>query len=187
MIHYATRLPPGKPVKVLNYTTIRKTTRGVLDRTFHFMDAVIKHFIRNPDPLVVPVYNYRVISNKRDNNSYQYDMMRLGLLSKEERALVDDAGDLADKYRKGFWSEADEDFYLKFQQHAKLASFLETISRQGRYHDLHSGNVMMDMDGNYLLIDLEGFTNNPLEALDNDWITRDYSPAVTTQRVRLVV
>lgn len=187
MIHYATRLPPGKPVILLNDTTIRKTTQFVLDRTFQFMDAVIKHFIRNPDPLVVPIYNYRVLSNKRDNNSYQYDMMRLGLLSKEERSLVDDASDLADKYGKGFWSEANEDFYLKFQQHYKLASFLETISIQGRYHDLHSGNVMMDMDGDYRLVDLEGFTNNPLEALDNDWITRNYSEAVTTQRVRLVV
>jgi hypothetical protein len=46
---------------------------------------------------------------------------------------------------------------------------------------------MMDMDGDYRLVDLEGFTNNPLEALDNDWITRNYSEAVTTQRVRLVV
>jgi hypothetical protein len=187
MIRYATRTPPGKPVILLNDTTIRKTTRGVLDRTFEFMNALIKHFIHNPDPLVVPIYSYKVLLIKRDNNSYQYDMMRLGLLPKEERALVDDAGDLADKYGKGFWSKANKDFYLKFQQNSKLASFLETISSQGRYHDLHSGNIMMDMDGDYRLVDLEGFTNNPLEAFDNDWITRNYSEAVTTQRVRLVV
>jgi hypothetical protein len=182
MIHYATRLPPGKPVQVLNDTTIRKTTNFVLDRTFQFMDAVIKHFIHNPDPLVVPIYSYRVLSNKKDNNSYQYDMMRLGLLSKEERVLVDLASVYADRYSIGYWSKAGKDFYLKFQQHSKLAAFLEVVSSQGRYHDLHCGNVMMDMDGDYRLIDIEGFCNNPLELNDNDWITRDSSPAVTTQR-----
>jgi hypothetical protein len=171
MIRYATRLPPGKPVELVNDTTIRKTYRWSLEYSFRFMDKLIKHFINHPDPLVVPISNYKVICANSYDYQYSYDMDRLGLLSKEERQLVNDCGDASDHYGCHFWHKMPESLRQKFNDHPKLSAFMQTISSQGRYHDLHSGNVMMNMDDEYMLIDIEGFLNLPLESPDNDWIT----------------
>ena len=56
-------------------------------------------------------------------------------------------------------------------ENERLAIFLDTVIRQNRYHDLHHGNVMLDADKNYRLIDVEGFQNDyPLNDKRNDWI-----------------
>lgn len=169
MIKYATRLPPGKGVELLENGNIRKIFHFNMERTFVFMDALVKHFIRNPDPMVVNVFNYTVI----DNYSYSYDMERLGLLSAEEREIVDIAGDWYDKHGSDAYEFLLNDVKIQFQGNEKLLNFLKLVIEQNRYHDLHSGNVMMDINGDYKLIDLEGFLKTPLSLKENDWITRD--------------
>jgi len=99
-------------------------------------------------------------------------MERLGLLSKEERKLIDDCGVAQDYLGIDFWSKSSEEFRFKFKDNPKLALFVQCLSEQGRYWDLHSGNIMMDMDGNYKVVDLEGFLNTPLELPENNWIIR---------------
>jgi hypothetical protein len=51
-------------------------------------------------------------------------------------------------------------------------TFLEKVISLDRYHDLHGENVMMDNDGDFRLIDIDGFNNPPLSLPENNWITR---------------
>lgn len=169
MIKYATRLPPGKGVSLLENGNILKTAHFNMERTYLFMDVLIKHFMRHPDPLVVPVLAYQ----KLDAYSYSYEMERMGILEKEERSLVDHLGNLVYRHGRNAWQEAEPDFHVWTRHHVKLAEFLKTVVEQSRYHDLHSGNVMMDTECNYRLVDLEGFLKTPLELSENDWITRE--------------
>lgn len=189
MIKYATRLPPGKPVKLLKNDIVRKTVRTSLPSTLAFIEAVVKHFIAYPDPMVVPVYTFKILPSKgvsKYDHSYQYDMMRLGLLSQEERNLIDYAGDLQDSYGVDtFRSLAtialqgnvyQRERAMKVagsqQDYPVLFQFLKTLIEQDRYHDTHSGNIMMDMESNYRVLDLEGYIWQPLDDSRNDWIKR---------------
>jgi hypothetical protein len=50
-----------------------------------------------------------------------------------------------------------------------LTAFLTKIIEQGKYWDIHAGNVLKDEDDNYRLIDLEGFIRTPLTHHKNEW------------------
>lgn len=179
MIRYATRLPPGKGVELVNDSTVRKIEYCSMDKSLEFMEALIKHFIRHPDPLVVPVYSYQLLSSKRNDYAYSYEMMRLGLLSQEERDFIDHVGDLVD--RRGvdtFDTPSPTEAYGTSlvqgeREFPFLFRFLKEVVNQNRYFDIHSGNILMDMDGDYRLIDLEGFMKTPLSLRENNWITRE--------------
>jgi hypothetical protein len=182
MIKYATRLPPGKSVQLLNDGVIRKIEHCSMEKTMEFMEALIKHFIAYPDPMVVPIYDFQTLTRKRNEYSYSYDMMRLGILTSEERRFIDLVGDMTDKYGKdAFMYEASD--YLTSQhdydlnrgnlEFPKLYDFLKTVVELDRYHDIHSGNILMDLEENYRLIDLEGFQVTPLSDPRNDWISRE--------------
>lgn len=178
MIRYATRLPPGKPVQLISDGIIRKIERCSMEKSMIFMEALINHFIEWPDPMVVPVYNFKVLSNKRNDYAYQYDMMRLGILTQEERNLIDHIGDLCDRRGMDAFDEPSpkEEYGTTLTQGERefpqLFLFLKEVVRLNRYHDIHSGNILMDMDGDYRIIDLEGFLRTPLELPENDWISR---------------
>lgn len=168
MIKYSTRLPPGKSVFLLDNGNVLKTSRFTMNRTFHFMDALLKHLIINPDHLVVPIINYTVI----DNKTYSYEMERLGILDNKERYFINKLGGLVDLYGKDAWQIYIEELGSLHNALPKLGQFLKTVIEQDRYHDLHSGNVMRDTECNYRLVDIEGFLNTPLSLPDNNWITR---------------
>jgi hypothetical protein len=168
VIKYATRFPPGKDITLLDNGNVRKIARFNEDKTSIFMEALIKHFIRNPDPLVVPVYNYIVI----DSHSYSYEMERLGILSKEDKYFIDKIGSVMDIYGRDAWFEAQHNI-INWIDNKNLIQFAKTIIENYKYYDFHSGNVMMDTEFNYRLVDLEGFINTPLELYANDWITRE--------------
>jgi hypothetical protein len=59
------------------------------------------------------------------------------------------------------------------ENYPQLMEFLDKVTTLGRYHDLHSGNVMRTPDADYCLIDLEGFTQTPINIPANDWIIRE--------------
>jgi hypothetical protein len=172
MIKYATRLPPGKSVQLLDDgETIRKIAQCSELKTLEFMKAVTCHFIDYPDPMVVPVYRFEILEKKRGNYVYSYDMMRLGILSEVERDLIDRIGDLHDSYG-GDACYREGELYSGCYEYPELFNFLKLITRQQRYWDIHSGNILMDPDGQYRLIDLEGFLRTPLGQSCNNWISR---------------
>lgn len=172
MIKYASRLPPGTNIKLLDDNlTICKIVNCPEKKTLHFMKAIIEHFINHPDPMVVPVFSFKVIrESKLRGNIYAYTMMRLGILSDEEKELIDFVGDLHDSYGAGACLQ--ERYYPGKDNCPELFNFLKTVVEQQRYWDIHSGNILMDHDGNYRLIDLEGFLRTPLELSINDWISK---------------
>ncbi|CAB4196729.1 hypothetical protein UFOVP1290_249 [uncultured Caudovirales phage] len=174
MIKYATRLPPGKGVKILNDTTIRKNGLCSEIKTLNCITALANHFISKPDPLVVPIYNFEIIDAVKNPYKYRYDMRRLGILNSIERDIVDIAGNLADRYDSdALHHMQDSDDYKKYgYEYAELFSFLKEVLKLNRYYDLHSGNVMIDLEDNYRLVDIEGFIRTPLELRCNDWIIR---------------
>jgi len=172
MIKYANRLPPGKPVELLDDgLTVRKTAQCSEEKTLRFMEALANHFIRHPDPMVVPVYSFEVLKKSKYEYLYTYDMQRLGLLLPEERQLIDLIADLYDLHGKDACN-LEWELYPGKHEFPKLFSFLSRVCQEDRYFDIHSGNVLGDEDGEYRLIDLEGFLRTPLELRENDWITR---------------
>lgn len=135
--------------------------------------AVINHFIRCPDPLVVPVYSFEEIEATTDNQygtyRYAYVMKRLGMLDNDERRIIDEFH---------YWdSEVSVDhhnewFRTGWREYPSLMNFMNIVHRQKRYRDTHGGNFLKDENGDYKIIDLEGFSTYPLDQSINDWITR---------------
>jgi hypothetical protein len=142
-------------------------------KDFLHVQTIIKHFIRNPDPLVVPAYNYEMISGDLNDRygqfHYSYDMKRLFKLTKMERDWVDEAG-----YVKwNHYSFNTLEWGTRSKENPTLVGFLKEVIAQNKYNDFHSGNFLKDNDGSYRIIDLEGFLKG--ESIDdpcNDWITR---------------
>jgi len=175
MIRYATRLPPGKPVELISDSIIRKTEHFGMQESATMMEAILKHFITHPDPMVVQVYNYDIINYKKHDYVISYDMMRCGLLEPDEKDLVNRVGDLWDRFGTKACCQDDNQLNVGKQNFPELFSFLKKVVEQGRYLDLHSGNVMRDIDENYVLIDLEGFIRFPFSDHRNDWMRDDGS------------
>jgi hypothetical protein len=167
MIRYPTRLPSG--LQILDGLKVRKTARCSMEHTFRFMDALINHFIRQPDPTVVPVYQFLNLSTA-SRFEYSYDMDLLGMLSDDEKMLVSHYGSLQDRHGRSAYMHSA--MINKEREYPHLFSFLKELTIQGRYYDLHGGNIMIDLEGNYRVIDLEGFHYRNLSHQDNNWITR---------------
>lgn len=162
-----------------DHLTVTKTVECSQAKTLVFMRAIVKHFINNPDPMVVPLYSFKIIRKFKSGNSiYSYTMMKLDELSSAENEMLDRIGELHDKY--GAAACILKDFHYEDQEKfPKLFEFLKTITLQGRFWDIHSGNILMDSSGNYRLIDIEGFLMTPLNQPGNDWISREAVTPIT--------
>lgn len=165
MIRYATRLPPGKPVELLDNGNVRKTGTALNDIYMGLITTLLDKVIKEKPIHVVPVLAYKVL----DSRHYQYEMQRCGLLTPSERELINTVGNLHDRH--GILACEQDMFDLHFysKQHPKLFEFLKMIVMDDKYWDIHSGNILMNEDREYCLIDLEGFIKAPIE-LHNDWI-----------------
>lgn len=143
MITYAKRLPPNKPVKFSEEDefVITKTVRCSDKFFFNHMEQIICNQIKFPNKDIVEVFNFKILrKNEKENNfTYSYDMKRLGLLSKDERLFID--------YGNPCELILPPDM-------SKLSDFLKRIKEY--YFDIHSGNILLDEDSSYKLIDLEG-------------------------------
>lgn len=164
MIKYADE-PLGHNIELINNTIVQKTVALPSEKAIVFMKAIVEHFIRNPDPMVVPLYSFNIFKK-----TYSYTMMRLGILSKKEEELIDFVGDMQDSYGAGACLQNKP--YPNSEEYPELFDFLKTVTLQQRYWDIQSGNILMDSDGHYRLIDIEGFLNTPLDQSSNDWISR---------------
>ncbi len=173
MLRYATRLPPGKPVELLDDNLIRKTGFWSTETAYLLQKKIIKHFIKYPDPMVVPVYQYSELGRDRFKNyTYSYIMERCGILTSDERMFVDCVGDLWEKHGPRACVQPDPALLSYQEKFPALFEFLTTVVEQERYMDLHSGNVMMSEDG-YCLVDLEGFVRLPKDGVCNNWISEE--------------
>lgn len=157
-------------VKKLDGNRVRKTTRCSMLETIIFMEKLCSYLIKNPDPTIVPVYDFCYCGRITDGtHQYEYEMEQLYQLPRDEKRIVDAASD--DWYDSGFYpSQSKIEIVVASQtEYPDLFNFLESITRLGRYTDLHSGNLMLDRDGNYRLVDLESFFHTPLDHYKNRW------------------
>lgn len=175
---YADDIPAG--IELVSDTVVRKHARFSnyeVDRLVIMQDLIL-HLMNQHEPMIVPVYRFEYEGNKNSWHSYSYDMKRLGILSKFEKSLVDLVGDANSfgnptPYEFNVELRPDQaDLMVKgWEKKPKLMMFLRDIILQDRYHDLHSGNIMMDENDDYKIIDLEGFIHGSLENRRYDWIT----------------
>src|SRR5208282_244331 len=160
MIKYNHNL--GYGITLVNDRVVRKTAQLSTKQSFERFRAICHHFMVNPDPTVVPVYDFQCLETPKSifgMYRYQYDMMRLGMLSDKEKILISHMN----SYGRDRW-ETESRIVEGRKNFSILYDFIATIKLQGRYLDLHEGNVLKDDQENYLLIDLEGFYSpEPLE------------------------
>lgn len=173
MIKYS-RLPTGSGLKLIDEHTVRKTFQTVREETLIFLQSLCSHLIARPDPMVVPIFNFNYLGYRKGHYNYSYDMMRCGKISVEERLIIDDVADAhslrqTNPTNNFCWDAKNDPIYVR-EQYPKLMSFLDNVIELNRYHDLHGHNIMLNQDRELCLIDLEGFTNIPLNKPENDWI-----------------
>lgn len=161
MIKYAKNV--SRPCKLIDEFTVRKSGTLYGKDSIKFMAALCQHLIKNPDPTIVPILDFQYLGYSGNVHRYTYDMVRLGLISSEEKTLIDGFRFMRSNPRPRPTSDV----------YPKLIQFCNKIVDENRYGDLHSGNVMMNSDSDYLLVDLEGFLNHPLSRPSNNWITQD--------------
>lgn len=143
----------------LDSDTVARKTWTVSSKEFALeVGEVVNYFIRNPDPLVVPVYDWEYFGYRDFGYQYSYSMMRMGVLTTEEKQIINAAGDHPHDFLKDPNDVCTKDLCEGLaSEYPVLVGYLHSVISQGRYHDLHCGNVMLDLDENYRLIDLEGF------------------------------
>jgi hypothetical protein len=158
-------------ISYLGSGVVRK--RGCFSRLekFLFFKKLVNHLIENPDPTIVPILRLEDLGFdlEREAYRYTYDMVRLQELSSLEKRLIG--------YVVEGWAESrdlpsdskSEAIVNGWKQFPKLLSFLELIITEKRYGDLHEGNVMLDKNYNYALIDIEGFISYPLDDPKHNW------------------
>lgn len=177
MIKYPHSLPQG--ITFLGKDCVRKTAIAGDEKYLELIEAICNHFMKRPDPKVVPVYKFGVKGKENGMWWYYYDMMLMGMLSNEEKRAITI---LDRKWACGkvpFPQSKDPEVIKTCEAFPKLSKFMLEILMDGRYFDTHSGNVMIDLEEDYRLIDLEGFMlHGIITHPKNAWIIRDPSPNV---------
>lgn len=163
MIRYSTRLPTNSGLTLVSDLVVRKTSQYYSIIARNYIRDVVHYFEKNPCSYVVKAWNYKELPiNKSNHYTYSYDMERLGLISSEEKNIIA----IIVKYENVSLSSYPQ----YWSSHPSLMGFLQTVIEDGKYDDLHDGNVMIDTQENYRLIDLEGFIKYPLDTFKNDWL-----------------
>lgn len=172
MIEYDDNVEERYGIKLLDFKTIRK--EATLHReSFECFHAIVHHFMQNPNPTVVQVFNFEVLESPDPDvyhgvYRYQYDMKRLAMLTEDEKSFIYSAKDLHTGYRLT-QEEIEKHERLK-KELPELSDFIDEVFRLGRYTDVHGGNFMKDEDESYKIIDLEGFIYTPLSHEKNNWL-----------------
>ncbi len=171
MIKYPHSLPPG--LTFLGNDRVRKTALFSDKMSLEMIEALCLHFIRHPDPKVVPIYNFGKKFVRNVYYEYFYDMELMGMLSDGEKKAIT----LFD--RSWGWTHVlpinsnNPDVKKAAQSYPKLAKFMGEVLQEGRYFDTHCGNIMIDLEEEYRLIDIEGFMlHHEIDHPKNAWITR---------------
>lgn len=170
-IKYSHLLP--QHIELIDDITVRKTGLASSDNALKYYQAVVNHFINYPDPMVVPVSNFQNYG-KQSNGCYQYsyDMMRMYILSEEEKNIIRDYYFDYDIQDLVIYQGVTRSRDLDIKNYSDIFSFLKKVYIDDRYNDLHNGNIMRNEIGDYRLIDLEGFSCYEFDLTDpsNAWI-----------------
>ncbi len=161
----------GVSISLVSDMVVRKAANAGHE-SFEKIRALCNHFMRYPDPMVVPIYNFELIKTPKtafDFYTYSYDMKRLGKLSRTEKDIIN----RADWHPVGIW-KSDLILSNALDNHPKLMRFLKRIVEEGRYRDLHGGNVLKNEQEEFCLIDIEGFDRGgvPLSDPCYDWVSK---------------
>jgi hypothetical protein len=162
---YDENLESRNGIKIVNDRTVRKEAQFSTRESFEWIRKLVLHLIVSPNPMVVPVYRFEVMeeTSEKDNPrwgtyKYAYEMMRLPMLSNEEKSLI---MRLIREYRPVTRDHDDVSIQRGWKEYPTLVEFMNRVLADGNYTDLHDGNFLKDEDGNYRIIDLEGFYKYP--------------------------
>ena len=151
-------------IKLVNDRVVRKEAQFSTRESFEWIRGLVLHLLANPNPMVVPLYRFEVMEETPSKNNshwgtyrYAYEMMRLPMLSREEKSLI--TAMIQRKYQLDNYSDP----VIKDGQRdlPELFAFMKRVLDDGYYTDLHDNNFLKDEEGNYRIIDLEGFGSYP--------------------------
>jgi len=152
-------------IKLVDDRTIRKEAEFSQRENFEWIRKLVLHLIANPDPMVVPIYRFEVITETSDRDDrrwghykYAYEMMRLPMLTHDEKELI-----TAMIQRRWTSNNPPPDATIEEgrRNFPDLVAFMTRVLAEGNYTDLHDNNFLKDEQGNYRIIDLEGFSRYP--------------------------
>ena len=165
MFKYDDNVEQRYGITLVSDLVIRKEANFSQRSNFNWIRKLCLHLIANPDPMVVPIYSFEVLEEKpeRENSPwglyrYAYEMMRLPMLDRDEKNLINK---LCGIYHPVTRDNPDPDVQRGWKELPKLVEFMNVVLAQGNYTDLHNNNFLKDQEGNYRIIDLEGFRRYP--------------------------
>lgn len=152
-------------IKLVSDRVVRKEAQFSTRESFEWIRNLVLHMLANPNPMVVPVYRFEVMeeTNEEENSRwgvyrYAYEMMRLPMLTKEEKRLITI---LIGGRRPVNRDDPRPDIQDGWKEYPTLVEFMNRVLADGYYTDLHDNNFLKDEEGNYRIIDLEGFGSYP--------------------------
>lgn len=152
-------------IKLVNDRVVRKEAQFSTRESFEWIRTLVLHLLTYPNPMVVPVYRFEVLEEvPSEQNSnwgtyrYAYEMMRLPMLSSEEKRLITT---LIQNRRPVNRDDPRPSIQEGWKEYPTLVEFMNRVLAEGSYTDLHDNNFLKDEEGNYRIIDLEGFGNYP--------------------------
>jgi hypothetical protein len=170
MLRYPTTLPP-----TLSYIdgsfNVRKLCTTSTHEAWTFMGRLLRYLKAHPDPMIVPILDFQEGGYANGAYRYQYDMVGMGMLSSTEKRIIETTRVEWHIYKRLPSQSYTEIAMFGRREYPQLMQFLEQVCQQDRYGDLHEGNVMVDHDYSYRLVDVEGFLHYPLNHPRHDWIT----------------
>lgn len=177
MLKYDENVESRYGIKLVSDQVVRKEY-GFGDReSFELIQKLCKHFIKNPDPMVVPVLRFELLEeSKKDERfgtfKYAYEMKRLFMLTSEEKNIIETCIRSFFNHNQDLKLNPDYRMQSAWKENPALVEFMQKVLSQNRYNDLHSGNFLKDENEDYKIIDLEGFMRYPANGAHNDWITQ---------------
>ena len=167
-MHYEDDLPIN--IAEIDGNRVRKYGYASMAETVIFMEKLCRFLIAQPDPTIVPVYDFQSHGRQPDGNlHYTYDMEKLYRLPRDEKKIIQEAAH--EWYDYGNYpSESRREVLVDgWKEYPDLMNFLERLMQLGRYTDINRGNIMLHRDGSYRVIDLESFFHTPLNHHKNMW------------------
>lgn len=154
-------------IKLINDRVIRKEAQFSTRESFEWIRSLVLHLLANPNPMVVPLYRFEVMEETPSKNNshwgtyrYAYEMMRLPMLTNEEKQVI--TWMIREKYRgQVHQNDSRPEAQKAWREYPTLVQFMNRVLADGYYTDLHDNNFLKDEEGNYRIIDLEGFGSYP--------------------------
>jgi hypothetical protein len=170
-------LPAKTGIKLVNEHTIKKTGSSPSPMRREIVRNLVKWSSSKNNTIAVSARNFKELRDHGGLYYYSYEMMRLGRLSGEQKFVVKMIADWIydhhlDPFNPSYLSKDHQQLINKFwDNHRDLMLFLLHIVKDGRYKDLHEGNVMIHPeDESFRLIDLEGFMQGGMSC---DWLNKE--------------